>query len=485
MSMIESTDINELKILQKIDSEDRWWKSEEIAEDLQLSKATVQKYLSALKMRIEAFPEEKVSLQISTSRGIYFSRSADFNLQFIYTDILKELLIFSILDAFIYNEAMPITQVSADNYVSVASIRRKYKTLNNYFDGLDILIKKDTLVGDERQIRWFFSELYWQVFRGVEWPFALIPRDYVENMVETIQNFFGFEIIPEVKEQMMYWIAVNALRHSKGYRVPEDIEIKKFALNHPLFEKFNTILKQIFPSKAKVHDKNIQGELQYLFLLVCALPVLEKNEEFSELVYQSHKNAQTAIYRATQLWLRLYEENFEQISSSHQYHRIEKKLVRIHSFSYLYKMGAAIYPIDNYVNEIFDDHPVFSKKMEQLFTTLQANYPEVVKSKDYLMENYALLSMDELNIDKFEQSITIALSFSEGLIYERVVRERILTHFAGKYKLEFVPYNQVKDLLITDLPQQNTKERHSVISVRARLTERDYHNIEEEISKTL
>lgn len=481
--MIDESEIVELKILQLLESEARWWTIEEISLSLNLSKATIQKYLGNLKTRIDSFSNNQIKIETSTSKGIFLHRFSSFNVQVIYTQILKELVTFSIFNSFLYDERVSIIKLSSENFMSVASLRRKYKTYNAYFEPLNLSIKKDIFSGDERQIRWFYSEFYWQIFKGTEWPFRLIPKDFMNGVVDTIQSFFNMEIIPEVKEEMMYWVTVHCIRHIKGHRVPEDPEIKNYALNNPLFQPFIDILKNIFPNEAKNRDDKMPGEMQYLFLLLSALPVMEKNTEYSHMVYQAHQKGNTLMYQMTQDWLVSYESTFGSINSKEKRYRIENKLLRIHSFSYLSHMGDEFISKKSYVEEIIDYHPRFVEKMNQIHDSLSKTYSVITRNRHYLIENYVLLAMEELPINQFERTVRIALSFSKGILYESVVRKNIQAYFSGRYKLEFVGYLEPKEIFITDLPYVLEEPEYMLLSAQTKLTPRDFENIENAIIK--
>lgn len=481
--MIDDYEIVELRILEILESESRWWTIEEIAASLDLSKATIQKYLGILKSRLEGFSSDQISIDTSTSKGVFLHRAPSFNIHFIYSKILKELLSFTIFDSFLYNEYVSIVKISSENFVSIASIRRKYRVFNTYFKELNLSIKKDKFTGDERQIRWFFSELYWQIFRGTVWPFQLIPEQFVRTMLNRIENFFNMELIPEAKEEMMYWITVNGIRHIKGHRVLEDDEIKKYALNNPLYPSFIGVLSDIFPNEAKNKDAKGAGEMQYLFLLLSALPILEKNEELSQLIHQAHKKGKTLMYQMTQDWIELYEVMFGKIYKDEDRYNIENKLLRIHSFSYLYTMGENMFFKKSYVQEIIEYHPRFFQKMELILESLNEKYEKISENRAYLMEHYALLATEELAINQFERSVRLSLNFSKGTIYESVVRDKLLAYFSGKYKLDFVNYTEPKEILITDLPHILKGEKCSVVSAHSQLTLRDYENIEQTILK--
>jgi hypothetical protein len=221
--------------------------------------------------------------------------------------------------------------------------------------------------------------------------------------------------------------------------------------------------------------------MQYLFLLLSALPVMERSAEYSQLIYQSHLKGNTVMYQMTREWMELYQEIFGTISTRDTYYKVENKLLRIHSFSYLYRMGAPLFFKKNYVEEIIAYHPRFFEKMDLIHEVLTEKYPSITKNKAYLMENYALLAIEDLAINQFEKTVRIALSFSKGVLYEAVVREKLLSYFSEKYKLEFVDHLEPKEILITDLPHVLGEVNCALVSAQTQLTARDYENIEQTI----
>lgn len=112
---------------------------------------TTQKYLILLKHRIDGH-QESTRLEISSGKGSYFYRDSSFNIQVLYSKILKELLSFKVLDAFLYIDQVSIVNLALDNFSSVASLSRKYKKINIYLSDIGVEIKKGKIWGSERQI---------------------------------------------------------------------------------------------------------------------------------------------------------------------------------------------------------------------------------------------------------------------------------------------------------------------------------------------
>lgn len=477
--MIDKSEIIEISILQLLDSEDRWWTIEEISNLLYLSKATAQKYTTLLKLRCESFGNDQIYIEKSPSKGVFLHRSPTFAPQFIYAQVIQELLVFSVLDTFFNRKSNLLLTMAMDNFSSVASIRRKYQAINLRFLELelDISIIKDRIKGNERQIRWFYSKFYWKVFRGTEWPFPNLPRNVVEHRVKTIQNFYNLELPPEIKEEVMYWLAINWWRHLSGYRVKYDSEIEKYCLNHSQFPKFVKAMTLAFPEASRNNEKLNEVQIHYLFFLISALPLLEKNDLYNQHIYMAHQKSNTLIFRATQEWFIHYKKIFGFSLSLERRQSLEHNLLRIHSYSYLFKPKPYVI-FEDYKRKEKKIYPKFNEALMKLYRIMNINYPSITINQSYILEHYIYLIKPLIDSKLFEQTFRICLSFSKGSIYERIAQENIIARFGKNYNLSFVHNNMDKDLLITDSPTFEGARTYLALHATHRLTERDFHHIE-------
>lgn len=478
--LFDDSEIIEIKILQILDTEEKWWQSLEIAKLLNQSKSTTQKYLKLLKEKISTFDKELVDIEISSSRGIFFTRAPSFNLQFLYTEILKELLLYSVVESFIYDGALSITQFSMVHYVSVTSIRRKYTIIQDYLEKLELTIKKDQLIGEEKQIRWFLTHFFWEVYQSSEWPFSTISKNELTTIVRDIEDKFSLQLIPEMREQLLYWLAVNIIRTNKGYKLPIDEEIDLYLKDHPVFFEFRGVIRAKFynPIRSEKEFLGNVGEVQHLFFLCTIFPVLEGEETLSTINYQMHKNKQTQMYAATQRWITMYEELFDSIDGDLKKNQIEKKLLRIHSYSYLYKMGDDLFHTHDYIDDLFVKYPNYSKKMNQLYQQIQPSNELVLKNQQYLMKAYMLLCYEEFEMINYEKNILICLSIGDGSTYEGIMKNELKTKFQDNYNLKFISQKESADIWITNLPITNPDDSKYQVSVNNYFTKRDYKYIE-------
>lgn len=481
--MIKNYDMVEVHIFQLLDKDNRWWTLEEIASELQLAKATAQKYIYIIRKRLLPFSKEDIFLEVLTSQGIRLHRKPSFNTHQVYSDILKRQLAFSLIDSTLKYGHLSTVKVALDNFTSVASVRRKYLSLNTTLARVNLSIKNNMIRGKEEEIRWFYSEYYWQIFKGTEWPFPSISQAHTHHLIERIEQHLNISIVPEVKEKISYWIAINHIRSAKGYWVSEDPELKKYMSHNPHFSLFLECLNDYHPAHNKVAPPQKLEEAELLFFVFSSLSAAERNKDFTSRVFQAHQEGNTLMYQMTRDWLFLYERYF--YDTDFHYKQVQSKLLQIHSFSYLYTVDDTLLIKTNYSKELIQNYPRFFKRIKKVYDILSSYYPSITKNKRYLMENYTLIAIEHLALDKFEPVIRIAFSFSEGHLYELVGQKKLSEHFSGKYNIAYVEHFETRDILITDLPQLISNPPHLIISVDLQLRKRDFYNIEQAILKTL
>ena len=396
--MIKNYDMVEIYILQLLDEDERWWTIDEIATHLHLAKATAQKYISLIKIRLQPFHESDIYIEVTTSKGIRLHHHPSFNTHILYSDILKKQLAFSLIDSTLKYGTMPIIKIALDNFTSVASVRRKYFALNETLKRANLAIKNNTIRGKEEDIRWFYSEYYWEIFKGSEWPFPNISQNRIHKLIGRIEKSLRISVVPEVKEKVSYWIAINHIRYSKGYRIAGDIEIKKYvAQKKQQFSLFIERLNEYNCDKNHLYSFQQLEEVELLFFVFSSLSGAEGNKTFTDSVLQAHHEGNTLMYQMTQDWLILYKSYFYE--TDFYYTQIQNKLLHIHSFSYLFTIDESLLLKSNYSKELIQTYPTFFKRMEKIYDTLSEYYPGITKNKHYLMERYTLLAIDHLALD--------------------------------------------------------------------------------------
>lgn len=477
--VINEYEIIELRILQLLYSQNCWWTIEEISQTLLISKASVQKYLNFLKNRIKNYLKTDIYIDTKPNKGVYLYCSSSFSPHVIYKDILKECLTYSCLNMFFQHKSVPITQMAHKNYSSVASVRRRYKDLNHHLKNFNIYIEHETLAGDEKQVRWFYANFYWTIFKGTEWPFDHLSRKSLDERLITFLKIFKIKLSVELKEQLMYWLAVNYSRYKKGYRVSSDSEIQTFAEKSPLFPTFLSTLEQLFPQETVRSRAEDIHEVYYLYFLIHTLPTPEKSTDFTQILILEHQHADTSIYKITEEWLHLYEYTFGLLSEKHQ-DFIKLKLLSIHSFSYLFQIETDFVLSKPQSQKDNKEYPAtFLQSIKNMFSTLQHKFPNITRNKKYLIEKYLQLASAITDMHHFAPSVRFFISFSEGNLYEIIAQENLNQKFNKKYKLEFLSSPEKADFYLTDTTQLLRHKDQKIVQVTPDLSERDYEVIEQ------
>lgn len=142
----------------------------------------------------------------SDERWWTLCRAPHFNIKLLYSQILKKQLAFFLIDSSFRFMECSITKLALDNFTRVATIRRKYTEINGVLESIGLSLKDNTLRGKEEQIRWFYAEYYWFVFKGIEWTFSSVSRSNIIYMINKIEKETQNVLSVEMKERLSYWI---------------------------------------------------------------------------------------------------------------------------------------------------------------------------------------------------------------------------------------------------------------------------------------
>ncbi|EME8160799.1 helix-turn-helix domain-containing protein, partial [Enterococcus faecium] len=214
---IDDTETIIIKIIQILDYEEKWWKTEELSQMLGISKSTVQKYIRDLKFHIEEDLKlvEQFQILAAASKGVILKRIGKVNIgiQSLVTKIYDHSLVYSIVEELLNENGETVISLSLKKYASVASIRRCFSKMNAYFSEHDLKIEKLCLNGPELNARSFFFSYYWEITRGIIWPFHSIRKETILKLITIIEDRFGFKYSLMAKEEMCFLFAISRIRY--------------------------------------------------------------------------------------------------------------------------------------------------------------------------------------------------------------------------------------------------------------------------------
>lgn len=219
----------------------------ELAEQLSCSERILKDDIS----EINSDYNEHLVITMSNSEA---SIKTDLNFGYdnILKDILKSSLSFQILENVFFNDNKSIERMAMDHYTSTSTMYRRAAQINDYFND-KFNIKLNTapfeLVGDEKEIRQFYSQFFSSKTSFFEWPFEkYINEESLESFIYSFIKELPLVIDFAYFRNIKYIVAVHILRLKKGFPIQKkknnnlDNFINQIMEKHNNFNKFSRMI---------------------------------------------------------------------------------------------------------------------------------------------------------------------------------------------------------------------------------------------------
>ncbi|KAF1298340.1 hypothetical protein BAU15_13770 [Enterococcus sp. JM4C] len=481
MVWIEVNERIELELLERIDRQVVPYTIEGITKETEHSRNTVRKYLEMLETQINTyFDPEDIMLKVNNQKIDYF-RSRNFCVQRVVLSILEENLTMNLVEQFLFDEFVSLEQFCQEHYVSHSSMRRKLKKVNEFLKTkqLRISLVERTVIGREEDVRHFYYQLYWSVFRGVKWPFPHIDRDSILQAIDTIEKKLSLSFRPSAKEKFAYFYAISAIRRKQGHTVRLEIAISEFMKTNPFYKPLKEVIGQLYLGKQILVN---ESELLSVLIVLQVTPGIEDKISPWNSVLLQHREQNTSMYQVSQFWIHSFEHFFDLSFPEENKDEILQKLIRCHYRTYLLRHDIDFIPHYKYSDELRDTLPIFNRQLEEFFTFLQKSpYKETFINKEFLFPRYALIALKHLNLVEKEKQIVLAIETDSSKVFEDLIKEKIVISFGGQYDFKYVKSSEPHDLLIANYPLEGA-DPEKTIYIRSEINTRDWLILGEEFA---
>lgn len=322
--------------------------------------------------------------------------------------IIESSYVFYILKNLTLSNNLSIEDVSYKYHISESSVRNQIKKLNMILSKIDLKIKTKSrklfLLGPELQIRYFSYQFFWNVYKGLNWPFDYIDyKKLRENVTKTMFEVFpNLTVSDTILNAWLYTFSINIIRYNlKNTFSINEIPDFLISINKDLFSPniFNCNLVKIYrlPNE-EVHFLLILLQTRARFYLI---PNILNN---SILL---HKKMDTIYYKIDK-----YFESINKIATNKNDYDIilgKSILLATNLTATLFK-GFSFnfngYDIESYFNFI---SPQLLYNIESLIRRLCIKFPsaEFLNQRNYLLVRYAEVYALLYSPTDFEKKINV------------------------------------------------------------------------------
>lgn len=239
----------------------------ELEKKIQVSLPTLQKELGALQLELQAY-HEAAKIQKETSDRYRLFLPNDFSKKGFLNHYLQQSLNYQLLIAIIQSKSMSIPKLMIDFQISEASLFRRFKALNQLLEEFDLQIKNKKLIGEEKQIRYFYFHLLWQ---GSQ-PSRLSQKlnlTVSRNLVNVLENELQRVFSSEEKLKLLLWFYLMELRFSyQGTKKTYLPMNSQCAIEEdPIFQILKGVLARYL---SRFAYQSFESETLYLYLFCLA-----------------------------------------------------------------------------------------------------------------------------------------------------------------------------------------------------------------------
>ncbi|WP_414841553.1 helix-turn-helix domain-containing protein [Enterococcus saccharolyticus] len=445
------------EILYFLDKQEAYVSSTDISNYIQsLTSQTIRKYLKEIVERFSLlYPKERMELKIGTRYGIYLARKGanfDVYLEELYTQTIT----YQVYQQLILYRSFAVDEFCQTNQISLSTLRRTIKKINEAITGYSLYLKigtKVTIIGDEKQIRLLFFMVLYTVHRkssAIQW---LKSEKYCALSQQICEAFY---IVPNAEQIDMLgiWLFINYQSDELGKKLEPNLE-----------EQYPTI---VLPKHEMSSDT-----WEFVLLIMYSLDLLPFEPELS--FEKIHYNYFSDI---TRQWLRFFEHNVRYLLPE------EKQALYLQ----MYKLA-----ILNRIVPIFDEvRTVFSVVDE---TTIKEMYPyfwrDFEKSWQEFIRHYGLSgnqmckqvilawTLQYAPHERLFPSVTIYFQSSLSQMNQCLIKKTIHAKLSNTAAITFVSEKARADLILS------TESAKYGILINSKLSEKDFAHIKEEIKKLI
>lgn len=475
MEAMHKSEKQEVDVLKYLDKHSRKWiTTEEIAVNLDISRIIVAKLVKSIQDRAQ--DNIDVNIEILKNKGIFFYATNSSYVAEIIQSIYKNSFTYKLITALFYENIVSLDQFAINHFMSLASVRRKISTINEILSEHNIVIKNNRIVGDEQNIRSVLFEYYWEIHRGIEWPFISIDKTNLVSLSDKVSNKLHIWCSKVSYEQIYYLLAIARLRYKKSHVIEQKQEFLDRVKNNDSFLEAKAVWLEEFPFL------NIdESELQYYFFVISSFSLSYIRTDYKRLLSlkQQYEEQQTFSYIIT-------KKLYSQIEDMYSLENLEKKqplifleLVTHHNRAFTISSDILITTLDKeyFVKKMQNNYPEIFIRLTKTINSFVKEFPQINQSKNYLLEVYSMFYFRSWR-KFFLRKIKIFVSITGGRSIEKMIVDDIKQYFEYRFIIEETACEKEADLCVTDSKFWHFKMSNILYIIEPRLTERDYSYIE-------
>lgn len=472
-SLLTSTEKRQLALLDFLNRSVKWWKTEELSSELQVSDNQIRKDLEKL-TEFSRTADHLFDILLDPLKGVWLKTDSQTNSQLIQSKFVKQTVSYQVIDSLVQSNEISLTELLDKLYLSRSTLYRHVKRLNKELakNQLAISLPASDIEGEESAIREFLYYFYWSVAEDGEWPFRTITSDTVYLSVKNNADFGNIKYSKLEVIQVMFRLAINFMRHSRKKFIQSMAGV---AYVDPYRKAYINSVSNLMP--AIIPASYRQNEENFLRLLIVSFPFLDERHLNYQEINRWHREKNSQAYRLmTEIRRQLVALSMDKTLMDDPL--LEFRLMAICIYSFVFpqlqlQLSATRKKNQQFLNRL----PELYGKVNEVINLQRAHGNDLL-----LAEIYRVLEKNEL-INLFQPLLYIKLRCVKSPLTEPDLKRELLKRAEQKVRVDITKDNQEMDgyydLFISDMSIPYTEQVKSkrLYLWQTQPTERDWQEI--------
>lgn len=438
----------------------------ELIHEFQISLPTLNEYLSFLQVFLEESQIDDLVTVTQEGETISLVKAPTFPLKKIVVLFLEKSIKFQMVNQLFFKNELSSGYFQLNYAISSATYYRKIAELNELLKEFHLQVKRGKLVGEEKQIRYFFFNFFWFLFEDKSDLEKETTNQYL-SFVDILKESLNLTFDPTEVLQIKLWMKISFKRltidsdilMSPNYDYPD----------RPLFEEINLSVHTYF----KKIDRPYTIYEAYMFYdFFCSMNNFSPNSTFAfRLAERQRKESSYLNYMNKAILKYLKQQGYlSSYASSARLLYIENLLFQLHS--QLYYFNGFILPFDNWtIKSIVNAHrhPFSGNEVRELMDIATEKFDQNAEKSNYKNKfteiHYTIIlnHIAELN----EEKISIGVYHSLNPFIAELVIQHLSNVLGHKYPIKAEPFadDSHYDILLSNIYSDIISEKQELVYI--------------------
>ena len=258
-ALLTQKEQRQLRILEYLFENPSWIHLDPLAEALGINSRIIKSDIKEMRDVLSCF-----EIQSSTA-GIRLANNGNMGIERIYRHVLQDSSNFQVLKAFfLLEEPFTYEHLAQTLDVSLPSLRKKVAEINSILQNkyrFKLKVTPISIIGDERDIRFFFAQYFHEAYGYFKWPFTDSRKD-IEEFVAFFIKMTEFPASYANLLQIETQIAVNLHRYKNGATIDT---MSDSSNDLPLYNHLSEYQDQLKPLAKRLNIEINRETLEQLF----------------------------------------------------------------------------------------------------------------------------------------------------------------------------------------------------------------------------